>query len=180
MNKLFLTDNNDFVFQPEDFANPAILRRLVGVPAIKLYAQLRVVGFGTVDSWIAALGKKVYGHPEALQKAAEQFETAPYFEVMCEEVAAELGEETIKRELQQRCVELAAFTMDSAMYPRTLNAQRGEQPEQASRFTSTRDEEAFQALIKDRRNEQDKAEMNAMRFQNAAREVAGASHYEVQ
>lgn len=179
MNKLFLTDSNDFVFQPEDFANPAILRRLVGVPAIKLYAQLRVVGFGTVDSWIAALGKKVYGHPEALQKAAEHFEGSQFFQIKCEEVAAELGEETIKRELQQRCVELAAFTMDSAMYLRTLNAQCGEQPEEVSQFRALRDEQAFEELVADCRNKQDKAEMNAMRFQSPAREVAGASHFEV-
>lgn len=100
---------------PNDFGESFIIRKILSLEALALYAELRVRGFDALSSFATSFSNSVIGRAEDLAEAAAFLEQSGLFKSAFEESAARLGEEQIKNELEERMTEMSGMTADYAL-----------------------------------------------------------------
>lgn len=111
---IFFTDS-ELTASPNDFGASFIIRKLLGLESLALYAELRVRGFDALSSFAASFSNSVIGRAEDLAEAAAFLEQSPLFKNAFDQSAARLGDEQIKHELEERMRECSGMTADYAL-----------------------------------------------------------------
>lgn len=104
-----------FALHPAQFAEAWVLRHIAGLKALRIYVELRVRGHGTVDSFYTAFGSSFTGHPDAISRAAEAFESSDFCKRLQALVMAEVSRADLLSEWKRRAEEFTVLARQHAM-----------------------------------------------------------------
>lgn len=144
---VYITGNDSLTLKPQDAATQGIVNHLISAADRRLYACIRAFGYSPLEAIIAAFGKTISGHVDALGDFATAYETTRGYSGEYEEVCSQIGEERLKTEWAKRCDELSVAARDAAM---SLRVSLADYRPKVRAYDAQRDEEAWKTLAQKR------------------------------
>jgi hypothetical protein len=147
---IYIQGNDSLTLKPEDGAVQGVVNHLISAADRRLYACIRAFGYSTLEAAIAAFGKVITAHVDALGDFASAYETTRGYQREYADVCEQIGEERLKIEWAKRCDELSVAARGAAM---SLRVSLADYKPQIKEFQAREDEEAWQEVAAQRKAE---------------------------
>ncbi|WP_438394838.1 hypothetical protein [Caballeronia sp. DA-9] len=144
-------------FVPSDFESGALVTAVAATQE-RLYAELRVRGFGRADSFGAAFGGSFVGTLDAIEAAAAAYELSAFYRLHAQDAFERIGLEKLQTEWSSRLAEMSSFTKDYAI-ARRVEIAREEDSSDVNEFSLKRARRELIEVAAERDREHEKHEI---------------------
>ncbi|MFM0035964.1 hypothetical protein [Paraburkholderia strydomiana] len=151
---IYINGNDSLTLKPQDAATQGVVNHLISAADRRLYACIRAFGYSTLEAAIAAFGKAITAHVDALGDFATAYETTRGYQREYADVREQIGEERLKIEWVKRCDELSVAARDAAM---SLRVSLADYKPQVNEFQASKDEAAWLEVAAQRKEERGEA-----------------------